>query len=32
LCEILVDNVGIEKLQLNSADLGDEVSILLASN
>jgi len=27
-----VDNVGIEKLQLNSADLGDEVSILLASN
>jgi len=27
-----VDNAGIEKLQLNSADLGDEVSILLASN
>ncbi|XP_048491108.1 protein tesmin/TSO1-like CXC 6 isoform X2 [Beta vulgaris subsp. vulgaris] len=29
LCEILVNNKGIEKLQLNSTGLGDEVSLCL---
>lgn len=28
LSDILVENAGIEKLQLNSTDLGDEVSFL----
>uniref|UniRef100_A0A2P2LD68 Uncharacterized protein n=1 Tax=Rhizophora mucronata TaxID=61149 RepID=A0A2P2LD68_RHIMU len=27
LCDILADNIGIQKLQLNSTDLGDEVKI-----
>lgn len=30
LCDILVNNNGIQKLQLNSTDVGDEVSLLLA--
>lgn len=30
LCDILANNNGIQKLQLNSTDIGDEVSLLLA--
>ena len=31
LSDILVNNAGIEKLQLNSTNIGDEVSLLLPS-
>lgn len=31
LCDILVDNAGVERLQLSSVDLRDEVGLLLAS-
>lgn len=30
LCDILVHNSSIEKLQLNSTDLGDEVSLVIS--